>query len=238
MTKTTRLAISLLALGGMHCGAGGDDSTSSANDNVGAGDTSDAGASGGDMNGSGGNGGSGTADAGNGDESDAGMPAAGITGREPECVAAFTRIASCYLSQEQCVDAAVDNAQTLGAGLSQSNCADLATQEGGLDMFAARWNADTACDSTDITGFYPSLNMNAQIKDLCESEPLTADECKGSCANIVPCASGIADMQTADALSDMANCEANCTMQPVLSPLFRCALNAGTECAPVQACFN
>lgn len=239
MNKTPHLTLSLLALGCLHCAADGNDTTVSTTDPVQGTPQADAGAGaggatageasdasttpGGDQGGTGG-------------ESDAAAPAEVVTGDEPECTAAFTRIAECYLTQDRCVAAAQDNVDQLGPGLAATNCASFAMQAGGLAMLAEDYNAQTACDAAQITGLFDSLDMSA-LKELCESEPLDAAGCTESCNNIVPCKDQLGDEMTMMALGDKVNCEGNCTMQPSLSPLFRCATAAGSDCGMVAACF-
>lgn len=163
-------------------------------------------------------------------------PPPAITGMEPECIAAFTRLSECYLSQSKCSATAKDSAMALGAALAPMNCAPLAMQAGGLAALAAQWNAQTACDAPSITGVYPSLDMNAQIKGLCEAVALTKEECTSACTNFATCKDSIPEAGMARAALGMqASCETNCT--PANASIFRCGLMAGPMCTAVGACF-
>jgi hypothetical protein len=164
MRTTTRFAMILLSIACINCGSSTDDEKTSNTDPV------DEGANG-DSNGGSTmpstNGGGGIDATGGDDDADAGPTAeAPLTGQEPECVAAFTRISECYLSQAKCTPTAKSSAGALGTALSEGNCDAIAMQVGGLSNLAAQWNAQTACDAQTITGIFPSLDMIEQIKDL------------------------------------------------------------------------
>ncbi len=235
MRTTTRFALILLAIATANCGSNTADETTSDVDPVDTGSNGD------------GNGGStmpsnGGTDGTDGTDEDAGMPEPmgppPVTGQEPECLAAFTRVSECYLTQERCTPMAKDSATMLGAALSQTNCAMFAMQAGGLAGLAAQWNATTACDATVVTSVFPSLDMNKTIKGLCETSALTAEECTTSCTNIVPCAAQITIPMAADALGNQMGCETNCNQQPSFATAFRCGIMAGADCAAVAACFE
>jgi hypothetical protein len=238
--------MALLSVASLHCGSGSRENEESMQPITG--DTGGTGGTTGSTTGTtaGTSGGTPTGSTGSTDmmEDDAGAggetPGAGanITGMEIECVVAFTRIAECYLTQDKCTDTAGDNADQLGPALAIGNCADFVDIAGSIEKFAMTWNEQTPCADKAITDLLPQLDGNAQIKELCEAEPLDAAACTSSCQNIVPCASQIPNAQAAMALGDQGNCEANCTMQPALSPVFRCALNAGANCSGVVACFG
>jgi hypothetical protein len=226
----------LLSIACINCGSSTDDEKTSNTDPVdeGANGDSNGGSTMPSTNGGGGI----DATGGDDDDADAGPTAeAPLTGQEPECVAAFTRISECYLSQAKCTPTAKSSAGALGTALSEGNCDAIAMQVGGLSNLAAQWNAQTACDAQTITGIFPSLDMIEQIKDLCETATLTTAECTSSCTNVVPCAMASTDENIMQALGNQASCEANCNMQPTLASIFRCGIAAGNDCAAVDACF-
>lgn len=218
----------------MNCGSSTADETDTDNDPI-------EGSNNGDGNGNGG--GNMTAN-GTDDDEDAGTtppppppPPPAITGMEPECIAAFTRLSECYLSQPKCSPTAKDSAMALGAALAPMNCGPLAMMAGGLAGLAAQWNAQTACDAQSITSVFPSLDGNMQIKGLCEAVALTKEECTTACTNFVTCKDSIPEAGMARAALGMqASCETNCT--PQNASIFRCGLMAGPMCTAVGACFG
>ncbi len=239
MRTSTRFAIILLAIASANCGSNTADDTTTATDPAGNGSNGNADDDGGTaMPGSSGGGSGGAATAGSTGGTDAGTPMApAITGAEPECTAAFTRVSECYLSQAKCTPMAKMQAGALGTALSMTNCAMFAMQAGGLSGLASQWNATTACDATSITGVFASLDGNKSIKGLCEAAPLTTTECAASCVNFVGCKDSLPEaMNIKMALGDKANCEGSCT-NPVNAAVFRCGIMAGTMCTAIQGCF-